>query len=369
VFCNKEIAGTTSAKWLATLCDSVLKNDFSNKMLSRDDTIENVVEFVDYISDKYMFAQFYSKKLAHRILFDKSASVDLEQSILSKLMQKCGCQLTPKLRDMLTDLTRSRESQSRFQTYLNNNRNIHPGIEFTVTVLKTGFWTTYKSSQFNVPSELVRCVEVFKDFYSTEAQHRQLTWIYSLGTCNIIGRFDGGPIELIATTYQTAILMLFNASEKLSYSSIRTHLNLEDEETFRLLHSLACGKYKIIVKNPDTTTVTRSDDFEINFNFTDRTGKVNIPMPLMKEKKTHGTATDDIYNDRRFVIDASIVRIMKLHKVLHYKQLVTECCQQIGMLSLSNFDFQKIKERIENLIEREYLERDRGQVAILRYIP
>ena len=367
VFCNKEIAGTTSAKWLATLCDSLLKNDFSIKMLSRDDTIENVVEFVDYISDKYMFAQFYSKKLAHRILFDKSASVDLEQSILSKLMQKCGSQLTPKLRDMLTDLTRSRESQSRFQTYLNNNRNIHPGIEFAVTVLKTGFWTTYKSSQLNVPSELVRCVEVFKDFYSTETQHRQLTWIYSLGTCNIIGRFDGGPIEITATTYQTAILMLFNASEKLSYSSIRTHLNLEDEETFRQLHSLACGKYKVIVKNPDTTTVTRVDDFEINFNFTDRTGKVNIPMPLMMEKKTHGTATDDIYNDRRFVIDASIVRIMKLHKVLHYKQLVTECCQQIGMLS--NSYFQKIKERIENLIEREYLERDRGQVDILRYIP
>ena len=87
-------------------------------------------------------------------------------------------------------------------------------------------------------------------------------------------------------------------------------------------------------------------------------------MPLTMDKKTHGTATDD--NDRRFVIDASIVRIMKLHKVLHYKQLVTECCQQIRMLY--NSDFKKIKERIENLIEREYLEWDRGQVDILRYI-
>jgi hypothetical protein len=79
-------------------------------------------------------------------------------------------------------------------------------------------------------------------------------------------------------------------------------------------------------------------------------------MPLMMDKKTHGPATDDIYNNKCFFIDASIVRIMKVHKVLHYKQLVTECGQQIGMLSLSNSDFQEIKEKIENLIEREYLE-------------
>jgi cullin 1 len=364
VFCNKVIAGTASAEWLATLCHSVLKKDFSKKMLSRDEIIENVVEFLDYISDKDMFAQLYRERLAQRFLFDKIASVDLEQSTLSKLMQKCRVELTSKTRGMLTDLTRSRESQSRFETYLNNNRNSHPGIEFTVTVLTTGFWPTFKSYQPNVPSELVRCVEVFKDFYSTETQHRQLTWIYSWGTCTIIGRFDGGPIEMIATTCQTAILLLFNASEKLSYSNIRTHLNLADEEIVRLLYSLACAKYKIILKNPDTTTVSTADDFEINLNFTDKTGKVKIPMPLPDEK-THGT--ENTYHDRGFVIDASIVRIMKLHKVLHYKQLVSECRQQIGRLF--NSDLKEIKERIEILIGREYLERARGELDILRYIP
>jgi cullin 1 len=82
---------------------------------------------------------------------------------------------------------------------------------------------------------MVRCVEVFEDFYSTEAQHRKLTWIYSLGTYNIIGNFDGGPIEMVETTYQTTILLLFNTSLKLSYSNFKSHLNLADEETVRLL--------------------------------------------------------------------------------------------------------------------------------------
>lgn len=48
----------------------------------------------------------------------------------------------------------------------------------------------------------VKCVEVFKDFYETRTKHRKLTWIYSLGTCNISGKFEPKTIELIVSTYQ-----------------------------------------------------------------------------------------------------------------------------------------------------------------------
>lgn len=51
----------------------------------------------------------------------------------------------------------------------------------------------------------VRCVEVFKGFYETRTKHRKLTWIYSLGTCNINGKFDSKPIELIVSTYQVIV--------------------------------------------------------------------------------------------------------------------------------------------------------------------
>lgn len=48
----------------------------------------------------------------------------------------------------------------------------------------------------------VKCVEVFREFYQTKTKHRKLTWIYSLGTCNISGKFEPKTIELIVTTYQ-----------------------------------------------------------------------------------------------------------------------------------------------------------------------
>ena len=48
-------------------------------------------------------------------------------------------------------------------------------------------------------------MEVFKGFYETRTKHRKLTWIYSLGTCNINGKFDSKPIELIVSTYQVIV--------------------------------------------------------------------------------------------------------------------------------------------------------------------
>ena len=43
----------------------------------------------------------YRKKLARRLLFDKSANDDHERSILTKLKQQCGGQFTSKMEGMV----------------------------------------------------------------------------------------------------------------------------------------------------------------------------------------------------------------------------------------------------------------------------
>ena len=130
------------------------------------------------------------KKLARRLLFDKSANDDHERSILTKLKQQCGGQFTSKMEGMVscsyysmcirsfivlvirsswrspfslicnvfyqvTDLTLARENQTHFEEYLSNNTNANPGIDLTVTVLTTGFWPSYKSFDLNLPAEMV----------------------------------------------------------------------------------------------------------------------------------------------------------------------------------------------------------------------
>ncbi|RZC52484.1 hypothetical protein C5167_020916 [Papaver somniferum] len=365
VFCNKGVAGSSSAELLATFCDNILKKGGSEKLSDEaiEETLEKVVKLLAYISDKDLFAEFYRKKLARRLLFDKSANDDHERSILTKLKQQCGGQFTSKMEGMVTDLTLARENQTNFEEYLSGNAHANPGIDLTVTVLTTGFWPSYKSFDLNLPAEMVKCVEVFKEFYQTKTKHRKLTWIYSLGTCNLNGKFDPKTMELIVTTYQASALLLFNSSDKLSYSEIMTQLNLTDDDIVRLLHSLSCAKYKILTKEPSTKSISSTDVFEFNSNFTDKMRRIKIPLPPVDEKKK---VIEDVDKDRRYAIDASIVRIMKSRKVLGHQNLVMECVEQLGRMFKP--DFKAIKKRIEDLITRDYLERDKDNPNMFRYL-
>ncbi|KAG0472152.1 hypothetical protein HPP92_016698 [Vanilla planifolia] len=355
VFCNKGVAGSSSAELLATFCDNILKKGGSEKLSDEaiEETLEKVVKLLAYIGDKDLFAEFYRKKLARRLLFDKSANDDHERSILTKLKQQCGGQFTSKMEGMVTDLTLARENQSSFEEYLSNNAQASPGIDLTVTVLTTGFWPSYKSFDLNLPAEMVKCVEVFKEFYQTKTKHRKLTWIYSLGTCNINGKFDPKTMELVVTTYQASALLLFNASDRLSYSEIMSELNLTDDDVVRLLHSLSCAKYKILNKEPSTKTISPTDYFVFNSKFTDKMRRIKIPLPPVDEKKK---VIEDVDKDRRYAIDASIVRIMK-------------STQSFGSSAIGDGpDFKAIKKRIEDLIARDYLERDKDNPNLFRYL-
>ncbi len=42
---------------------------------------------------------------------------------------------------------------------------------------------------------------------------------------------------------------------------VQERLRLPDDDLQRLLHSLACAKYKIIKKNPDSKSIAKTDKF------------------------------------------------------------------------------------------------------------
>ncbi|KAF3976014.1 hypothetical protein CMV_000761 [Castanea mollissima] len=363
VFCNKTVAGRSSAELLAASCDNILHKGGNESDEDIEETLEKVVKLLAFIYDKDLFAEFYRKKLARRLLFDRGANEDHEKSILSKMKQQCGGLFTSKMEGMVTDIILAREYQTKSVEYLRSNSNANPGIDFSVTVLTSGFWPTYKSFNLSLPTEMAKCVQVFKDFYDTQTKHRRLTWIYSLGTCNINAKFETKTIELIVSTYQAAALVLFNSSDRLSFSEIRTQLNLTDDDLVRLLHSLSCAKYKILKKDPNTKTISPTDNFEFNYKFTDRMRRIKIPVPPVDERKKVIEAVD---KDRRYTIDAAIVRIMKSRKVLELQKLVIECVEQLS--NMFKPDIKLIKKRIEDLITRDFLERDQDNPSMFKYL-
>jgi cullin-4 len=67
-----------------------------------------------FIHGKDVFEAFYKKDLAKRLLVGKSASVDAEKSMLSKLKQECGGVFTLKLEGMFKDMELSKDIMSAF---------------------------------------------------------------------------------------------------------------------------------------------------------------------------------------------------------------------------------------------------------------
>lgn len=93
---------------------------------------------------------------------------------------------------------------------------------------------------------------------------------------------------------------------------VKTRLNVTDEEAARLLHSLSCAKYKILLKSPESRTVSTGDAFRINNKFADRARRIKVPLPPVDERKK---VVEDVAKDRQYAIDAAIVRTMKSRKV------------------------------------------------------
>ena len=161
------------------------------------------------------------------------------------------------------------------------------------------------------------------------------------------------------------MLHLFNYADKLSYLEIQTQLNIDGEDLVRILQTLSCLKYKILKKTPKAIVVSPNDVFEFNSKFTDRMRRIRIPLPcqVVEERKK---VVEDIDKDRRYAIDAAIVRIMKSRKVLSYQQLVIECIKLLSPMFKP--DIKVIKKRVEDLITRDYLERDEDDRNLFKYI-
>ena len=77
-------------------------------------------------------------------------------------------------------------------------------------------------------------------------------------------------------------------------------------------------------------------------------------------------ARQKVEEDRKHIIEAAIVRIMKARRVLDYNSIITEVTRQMsGRFVPVATD---IKKRIESLIEREFVERDSSDRKMYRYL-
>uniref|UniRef100_A0AAX7T2W7 Cullin family profile domain-containing protein n=1 Tax=Astatotilapia calliptera TaxID=8154 RepID=A0AAX7T2W7_ASTCA len=301
---------------------------------------------------------------------NKEATEEELERILDKIMiifrfiHECGAAFTSKLEGMFKDMELSKDIMIQFKQYM-QNQSEPSNIELTVNILTMGYWPSYTPMEVHLPTEMVKLQEVFKLFYLGKHSGRKLQWQPTLGHAVLKAEFKEGKKELQVSLFQTLVLLMFNEGEEFSMEEIRAATGIEEGELKRTLQSLACGKARVLNKNPRGKDVEDGDRFNFNNDFKHKLFRIKINQIQMKETvEEQVSTTERVFQDRQYQIDAAVVRIMKMRKTLSHNLLVSELYNQLKFPVKPG----DLKKRIESLIDRDYMERDKETPNQYHYV-
>merc|ERR1712046_31884 len=172
----------------------------------------------------------------------------------------------------------------------------------------------------------------------------------------------GTKISLVLSTLQTLVLLLFNEQVpgqpvQMTIMDIANSVKVDAKDMKKYMKSLACQREKILLKSGDPKEIGPEDIFQVNPDYSTQKNRVSIPLLVMQtDDKQVQEVHDNVQQDRKLAIEACIVRVMKARNHLTHQHLVMEVSQSSS--ALFKPDARIIKKRIEDLIQRDYLERD-----------
>nr|CDS25316.1 cullin 3 [Hymenolepis microstoma] len=418
-----------SAEFLSLFIDEKLRRGFKGMS---DHEVDNIFDqctvLFRYIQDKDVFERYYKQHLAKRLLLGKCQSDDQEKSMIAKLMAECGGLFTSKLEGMFKDMA---VSSSLMDEFMARNETPSLGLELYVRVLTIGLWPTQSSSpRVSLPAEAVHAFNVYSEFYLNKHTGRKISLHSNLGHAELSATFNGpipgvisdevpiSPLEaspsssgtpaslsgtaasnrfssatssglpgspgvsdltpmrkyiLMVSTFQMVILMLFNQRSRYTFNELLAESGIPERDLLRNLMALCMSKstQRILCKEPKPTAANKeiepTDVFYVNNSFFSRLHKVKVKNLSVRETEPERQETQTkVDENRRYVIEATIVRIMKARKTMEHNQLLSEVMEQLkSRFRPTSTD---IKQRIEALINREFIARSENDHKVYNYI-
>ncbi|KAF2205653.1 Cullin-domain-containing protein [Delitschia confertaspora ATCC 74209] len=339
------------------------EDDNEDAMVDEDSEVNNqldqVLDLFRFVHGKAVFEAFYKKDLARRLLMGRSASADAERSMLARLKTECGAGFTANLEQMFKDIELGREEMASYRNILEERREKQV-IDLSVNVLSASAWPTYPDIPVILPPQIKQAIDRFEAHYKSKHSGRKLDWKHALAHCQVKAKFPKGNKELVVSSFQAIVLLLFNGledNEKLSYDYLKQATGLPPAELARTLQSLACAKLRPLTKHPKGRDINPTDAFTINPTFSDPKYRIKINTVQLKETKEENKATHErVAQDRNYETQAAIVRILKARKRISHAELVAETIRVTR--DRGTLDVGGIKRNIDRLIEKEFLERE-----------
>ena len=330
---TEQVASSTkSPELLARFCDILLKKSSKTEEEAElEETLNKVMIVFKYIEDKDVFQKFYSKMLAKRLVGHLSASDDAEASMISKLKQACGFEYTSKLQRMFQDIGLSKDLNESFRRSMDQSQT-QLDLDFSIQVLSSGSWPFQPPSTFNLPQELERSVSRFNAFYTQKHSGRKLQWLWQSSKGDIVSKFCGKIFTFQASTWQMTVLLQYNDSKSFTIAQLQENTKIESNVLLQVLQILL--KTRILDSDVEVNDINDEKTLQklvpstvvrINENYKNKKVRVNINVPMKGEVKAEQEKTHKhIEEDRKMVIQAAVVRIMKMRKTHAHSALLAE---------------------------------------------
>ncbi|GAA98842.1 uncharacterized protein L969DRAFT_24916 [Mixia osmundae IAM 14324] len=360
------------AEMIAKFIDAKMR---SGSKAASDDSLEEqfdqVLDIFRFTQGKDIFEAFYKRDFAKRLLLNRSASSDIEKSLLAKLKNHCGAGFTASLETMARDIDISSDLMKAWKMHGEQQGRSKGDLELSVNVLTSGNWPSFLAAPVRIDGRMAHLLDIFKQFYAGKHGGRTLSWQHSLDQCTLTATFPQcGKRELLVSLFQAIVLLQFNevaSAAKLSYEELVSRTGLEKKEAARVLQSLACGKSRVLVKFPKGKDVNAGDQFAFNEAFKDDHYRIKINQIQMKETaEENQSTTTRVFLDRQSHLQLCIVRLMKSRKTIKHAELIMDVVNELK--DRFKVETQEIKKAIDSLIEREYMERVEGSRNTYSYV-
>jgi len=364
------------AELLARHVDALLSKGTKGMSEAQASTmLEPSMALFAYVQSKDVFRGYYQRDLGSRLLSGRSASRAAERAMLGKLREACGAAFTKSMEAMFRDMALSDDEGEAFRKAVADSKIAPPKVQLSVRVLTAGSWPELKKTpELTIPEEVKEAQDTFCKFYVSRHKGRRLKWQYPRCSCLLTASFPkAGAKELQVSAYQGAVLLQLSGRDPNlppqkcpSMADLAKLAGIKAGPDFeRTLQALL--EAKLILKSPPGRNMLPTDRYIANAGFRSSLFRIKVGMVKAtrkrKEKDKRRNVQAQVIADRGLVIDATVVRIMKIRKTLSHQDLFAEVQRRVKFTLTPKM----VKKQIEGLLNREYIERDENNLQLYNY--
>ena len=124
---------------------------------------------------------------------------------------------------MFKDIELAREEMTSYES-LRHTRPCNLAFDLTVNVLSASAWPTYPDIPCILPPEIKIAQDDYENHYKSKHSGRKLHWKHALAQCQIKANLPLGGKEIIVSSFQAFVLLLFNdvgPQDKINYETVK----------------------------------------------------------------------------------------------------------------------------------------------------